>query len=387
MAKLFEPLDIGPITVPNRIAVAPMCQYSAWDGCASDWHAHHWPTLAMSGAGLVMIEMTDVERRGRITHGCLGLYSDDNERAFARTLAAARAVALPGVKFGVQIAHAGRKGSTRKPWDGGTPLQAGEDPWTTASASAIPFNDGWPEPEPLSPADLEKLAQAFAATARRAERAGIDLIELHMAHGYLLHQFLSPIANRRSDAYGDPMAFPLMVAAAVKAAVSDRVALGARITGSDWSEEGIKPADAVRLARELERAGFHYVDVTSGGIHPRITVPVKPGYQVPFAEEVKRSAGLVTRAVGLIVDAAQAEEIVASGRADQVAIGRGLLDNPRWGWHAAEKLGVKLDLPPQYVRAGKPVWPGARWSAAIAESRSKRPRPQRATWASRPIRA
>ena len=180
-----------------------------------------------------------------------------------------------------------------------------------------------------------------------------------MAHGYLLHQFLSPIANRRDDAYGDPMAFPLMVAAAVKAAISDRMALGARITGSDWSEEGIKPGDAVRLARELKRLGFHYIDVTSGGIHPRIAVPAKPGYQVPFAAEVKRSAGLATRAVGLIVEAAQAEDVIASGAADQVAIGRGILDNPRWGWHAAEQLGVKLDLPPQYARAGKNVWPGA----------------------------
>ncbi len=361
MPKLFDPLDIGPITVPNRIAVAPMCQYSAWDGCASDWHQHHWSTLGMSGAGLVMIEMTDVERHGRITHGCLGLYSDDNERAFARVLASARAFALPGVKFGVQIAHSGRKGSTRKPWEGGTPLQAGEDPWTTRAPSSIPFNDGWPEPEMLSAEAVERLAQAFGATAARAERAGVDLIELHMAHGYLLHAFLSPIANRRNDAFGgdDRMAFPLMAAAAVKAAVSDRIALGARITGSDWSDEGIKPEEAVRLALELKRLGFHYVDVTSGGIHPRISIPVKPGYQVPFAEKVKSEAGLVTRAVGLIVEPAQAEAIVASGAADQVAIGRGILDNPRWGWHAAERLGAKLDLPPQYARAGAGGWPGA----------------------------
>jgi 2,4-dienoyl-CoA reductase-like NADH-dependent reductase (Old Yellow Enzyme family) len=361
MAKLLEPLDIGPVRVPNRIAVAPMCQYSAQDGCASDWHRQHWPMLAMSGAGLVMIEATHVARRGRITHGCVGLYSDDNERTFASNLAAARAVALPGVKFGVQIAHSGRKGSSRRPWEGGTALQAGEDPWTTVAPSPIPFNDGWHTPEELSPADIDELVKAFAATAARAVRAGADLIELHMAHGYLLHEFLSPIANKRGDSYGaDRFAFPLMAAAAVKAALPERIAIGARITGSDWSDEGLTPDDAVRLAQELKRLGLHYVDVSSGGIHPRITVPVKPGYQAPFAEKVKQEAGLVTRAVGLIADPAQAEEIVASGAADQVAIGRGILDNPRWGWHAAERLGAKLDLPPQYARAASAVWPGSR---------------------------
>jgi 2,4-dienoyl-CoA reductase-like NADH-dependent reductase (Old Yellow Enzyme family) len=361
MAKLFEALDIGPIRVPNRIAVAPMCQYSAQDGAAADWHAHHWPTLGMSGAGLVMIEMTDVERRGRITHGCLGLYSDDNERAFARTLAAARAAALPGVKFGVQIAHAGRKGSSQRPWEGGQPLGPKEDPWTLSAPSAIAFNDGWPEPEALAAEAIEALVVRFGEAAARAERAGVDLIELHMAHGYLLHQFLSPIANHRQDGFGaaDRMRFPLMAAAAVKAAASGRIALGARITGSDWSEDGIKPADAVTLALELKRLGFHYVDVTSGAIHPKIAVPAKPGFQVPLAEEVRRGAGLVTRAVGLIADPHQAEAILASGAADQVAIGRGILDDPRWGWHAAEALGVKPELPPQYARAAASVWAGA----------------------------
>ncbi len=361
MTHLFTPLDIGPIQVPNRIAVAPMCQYSAQDGSAADWHQHHWSTLAMSGAGLVMIEMTDVERRGRITHGCLGLYSDDNERAFAQKLAVARAVALPGTKFGVQIAHAGRKGSARRPWEGGTQLGPDEDPWTTSAPSPIAFNDGWREPEELSAGDLDRLVQAFGRTAVRAERAGIDLIELHMAHGYLLHQFLSPLANQRKDAYGgaDLLRFPLMVAEAVRSAASARIALGARITGSDWFDGGIEPAQAVTLALELKRVGFHYVDVTSGGIDPKIPVPAKPSYQVPFAEEVRRGSGLVTRAVGLIADPLQAEAILAAGAADQVAIGRGMLDNPRWGWHAAEAFGVKLDIPPQYARAAPAIWPGA----------------------------
>lgn len=360
LPKLFDPLVIGPIEAPNRIAVAPMCQYSAQDGSASDWHRQHWSTLAMSGAGLVMIEMTDVERRGRITHGCLGLYSDNNERAFAGALAAARAVALPGVRFGVQIAHSGRKGSSRRPWEGGAPLAAGEDAWSTCSASAIPFGEGWPEPHALSEAEIDGLVSRFAAAAARAERAGIDLIELHMAHGYLLHQFLSPISNRRRDRFGAAeMRFPLMVAEAVKGAVSGRIALGARITGIDWSEEGLQLDDAVRLGLALKSAGFHYVDVSSGGIHSGIRVPVGPAYQVPFAEKVRRESGLVTRAVGLIVDPRQAEDIVAAGAADQVAIGRAMLDDPRWGWRAARELGVSLPLPPQYARAAPEVWPGA----------------------------
>ena len=361
MARLFEPLEIGPITAPNRIAVAPMCMYSAQDGAAGDWHLHHWPTLAMSGAGLVMIEATAVERRGRITHGCVGLYTDENEHSFARALAAARAAALPGVKFGVQIAHAGRKGSARKPWQGGAALGPGEDPWTAVGPSPLPFNEGWPAPHELEADEIAALAGQFAQAARRAERAGVDLIELHMAHGYLLHSFLSPLSNRRADRYGsDRFAFPLEVVEAVRAAVSGRVALGARITGSDWTAEGIQPADCVALAGELKRLGLHYVDVSSGGVDPRIAISASPGYQVPFARQVREATGLVTRAVGLILDGPQAEEIIASGAADQVAIGRGMLDDPRWGWRAASALGVELPLPPPYARVARKLWSGHR---------------------------
>src|SRR5215217_2273020 len=217
--RLFEPLDIGPVRTPNRIAISPMCQYSAHDGCASDWHLQHLPMLAMSGAGLVMVEMTDVERHGRITHGCLGLYDDDNERALARALAAARAVALPGTRFGIQIAHAGRKGSARKPWEGGQALGPDEEPWPTVAPSPIPFDEGWPVPAELDSKRIARIRTAFAEATRRAVRIGFDVIELHMAHGYLLHQFLSPLANQRTDEWGQVLRFPLAIAEAIAAEV------------------------------------------------------------------------------------------------------------------------------------------------------------------------
>jgi 2,4-dienoyl-CoA reductase-like NADH-dependent reductase (Old Yellow Enzyme family) len=224
MPKLFDPIDLGPVRVPNRIAIAPMCQYSAHDSCASDWHLQHLPMLSMSGAGLVMVEMTDVERHGRITHGCRGLYSDDNERALARALAAAKAVALPGTRFGIQIAHAGRKGSAHKPWEGGAALGRDHDPWPTVAPSSIPFHDGWPTPMELCQERLNLIKTAFAEATRRAVRIGFDVIELHMAHGYLVHQFLSPLANKRDDEWGKFLHFPLAVAEAVASEIPNDVA-------------------------------------------------------------------------------------------------------------------------------------------------------------------
>lgn len=307
-----------------------------------------------------MVEMTDVERHGRITHGCLGLYTDENERALARALAAAKAVALPGTRFGVQIAHAGRKGSAQRPWEGGLSLGSDQDPWQTVAPSAIPFDDGWPIPEELDANGLARIKSQFVEATRRAVRVGFDVIELHMAHGYLLHQFLSPLANRRQDEWGSPMRFALAVAEAAAAEVPDGIVWGARLTASDWVEGGIKPADAIELAGALAELGAAYVDVTSGGITPKIRVAVSPGYQVPFAAEIKRAVPqLVVRAVGMIVTAAQAEAVVESGQADQVAIARAVLDDPRWGWHAAEALGVEIRRPPQYQRAAPSLWPGA----------------------------
>jgi 2,4-dienoyl-CoA reductase-like NADH-dependent reductase (Old Yellow Enzyme family) len=363
MSHLFSPLDVGPLRLANRIVVAPMCQYSADDGCMNDWHLQHLMTLAMSGAGLVVVEATAVERLGRITHGCVGLYSDANERAMRRVIDAARAVAVPGTRFGIQIGHAGRKASAERPWEGGGPLKDNADPWATVAASAIPFDDGWHMPKPLDAQDKVRIAAAFVAAAERAVRIGFDAIELHMAHGYLLHNVMSPVSNRRTDGFGgsrdNRFAWPLSIAGVVKAAVPAHVAVGARITGQDWVDDGLQIDDAVALATELKEAGLEFVCVSSGGIHPKVRVAVKPGYQVPFAKAVKEGSGIVTRAVGLIGTAKQAEEIVAGEAADLVAVGRGMLDNPRWGWHAAEELGVEIPYPPQYARTAKKLWPGA----------------------------
>ncbi|MFN3854360.1 MAG: NADH:flavin oxidoreductase/NADH oxidase [Phreatobacter sp.] len=363
MSQLFTPFDIGPVRLPNRIVVAPMCQYSADDGCMNDWHLQHLMTLAMSGAGLVVVEATAVERPGRITHGCVGLYSDANERAAKRVLDAARAVALPGTRFGIQIGHAGRKGSSERPWEGGGPLKDNADPWGTVAASAIPFDEGWHTPRELNAQDKVRIGAAFVAAAERAVRAGFDAIELHMAHGYLLHNVMSPVSNKRTDGFGgsrdNRFAWPLSIAAAVRAAVPAHVAVGARITGQDWTDDGLQVEDAVALASELKGLGLDFVCVSSGGIHPRVRIAVKPGYQVPFAEAVKTGTGIATRAVGMIGTPKQAEEIIASGAADMVALARGFLDNPRWGWHAAEELGAELAFPPQYARVARKVWPGA----------------------------
>jgi 2,4-dienoyl-CoA reductase-like NADH-dependent reductase (Old Yellow Enzyme family) len=360
---LFSPLDIGQVRVPNRIAVAPMCQYSAHDGCASDWHLHHLMTLAVSGAGLVMLEATAVERTGRITHGCLGLYNDENQRALEHALQAARSVAIPGTRFGIQLSHAGRKGSAQRPWEGGAALSAAEDPWTTEAPSARPHDAGWHTPKEMDEAGIERIVESFVKSAQRAERLGFDVVELHMAHGYLLHQFHSPLSNQRSDRWGGSasgrIALPLKVAQAVRGTLSSHVALGARITGTDWDDDGLTVEDAVELARMLHCVGLVYVDVTSGGIPTKTPIAVGLGYQVPLAQKVRSQTRMLVRAVGLILDPRQANEIIESGSADQVAIGRGILDNPRWAWHAADALGADLPRPPQYDRARPSAWPGA----------------------------
>ncbi len=360
---LFAPLALGPVELPNRIAVAPMCQYSAADGCAGDWHLQHWCTLGMSGAGLVMVEASGVERRGRITHGCLGLYSDDCEASIARALAVARRVAGPA-KFGIQLAHAGRKASSQLPWDGGGALPAHQDSWPTVSASVLPFDAGWHLPQALDADGLAHVVDAFAAAAHRAVRIGFDVIELHSAHGYLLHQFLSPLSNRRDDDYGGPLAnrmrFPLRVLAAVREAVPAGTALGMRISATDWVEGGWNEHDSISLLSAAKGLGLDYVCVSSAGITARADIPLGPGYQVPAAERIRRETGLLTRAVGLITSPRQAEAIVAEGRADQVALARAFLDDPRWGWHAADALGAEVTYPPQYARARLASWRAAR---------------------------
>jgi len=366
--NLFSPLDIGGVTLPNRIAAAPMCQYSADDGSMTDWHLMHLGSLAASGVGLQMVEATGVTREGRISHGCTGLYSDSNEAAMKRVVDFCRRVSKSPI--GVQLAHAGRKGSAQAPWAGGRALGAGASPWQTVSASALPFDGDWHTPRELSVAELRGLVDAFVASAARARRAGFQVIELHSAHGYLLHQFLSPISNRRSDAYGgsleNRMRFPLEVARALREAWPRELALGARITGSDWMEGGFEIAETIAYAKELKAIGLDFLCITSGGVAAAQRIKVVPGYQVPFAAAVKKAVpGIAVRAVGMIADAQQAEDILAAGQADWIAIARGLLDDPRWAWHAAERLGVKLDYPPQYARSHPAVWPGSKLARPV----------------------
>jgi 2,4-dienoyl-CoA reductase-like NADH-dependent reductase (Old Yellow Enzyme family) len=357
-SKLFAPIQLGGVTLPNRIVVSPMCQYSADDGAMNDWHLIHLGSLACSGAGLLMMEVPGVTREGRISHGCTGLYTERNEAAMRRVLEACRRITRHPI--GTQIGHAGRKASVHPPFLGGKPLAAHESPWETLAPSALPFAEGWHTPREMSRDDLRALVDAFADAAGRARRIGHDVLEVHSAHGYLLHQFLSPLANRRSDGYGaQRMKLPLEVAAAVREVWPRSRALGARISGSDWAEGGLGPQDAVAYARELKRIGFDYVCVSSGGIVPWAKIPVAPGYQVAFGAQVKREVPIAVRSVGMIFEPEQAEEIVASGKADMVALARGFLDDPRWVWHAAQRLGVKIEYPPQYARSHPAAWPGA----------------------------
>ena len=356
--ELFTPIDLGGITLPNRVVVSPMCQYSADDGSMTDWHTVHVGTFACSGAGLFVVEKTNVTREGRITHGCTGLYSDHNEQAMARVVQTYRGITRNPI--GVQIGHAGRKASTHPPFAGGKALAAHESSWQTVAPSPIPFGEGWHTPHELSTKELSDLKDAFVKSAERARRIGFDLVELHSAHGYLLQQFLSPLANQRKDDYGkNRMKFPLEVAAAVREAWPKERALGARINATDWVDGGWQPEDAVAYARELKRIGLDFVCVSSGATVPYAKIPVAPGYQVGFAEKIRSSAAIPVRAVGMIADPDHAEQIVASGKADMVAMARAFLDNPRWVWHAAERFGVKLDYPPQYARSRPDVWPGA----------------------------
>lgn len=371
-AKLFTPLQLGGITLPNRVVVSPMCQYSAADGAMGDWHLAHLGTYAASGAGLFIIEATGVTREGRISNYCTGLYHDFNEAAMRRAVDLYRGITKSPI--GVQLAHAGRKGSAQQPWLGGNSLGPGESPWQTVAPSALPFADGWHTPHALSEAEIRGLVDAFVASAQRARRLGLDLVELHAAHGYLLHQFLSPLSNRRTDRYGgsleNRMRAPLEIARALREAWPKERALGARITASDWAEGGFEAQDAAAFAKELKAIGFDYACVTSGGVVGYAKVKVEPGYQVGFAETVKRGAQLPVMAVGLIVDPQQAEAVLAAGRADMVALARGFLDNPRWVWHAAQHFGAAQEYPPQYRRLHPDQWPGARLVRPMANDKA-----------------
>ncbi len=354
MSALFQPWALDGLAMPNRIVIAPMCQYSAQAGSATDWHMMHLGHLALSGAGLLVVEATAVSAAGRISPADLGLYSDANEAALARVLAAIRAHSP--IPVALQLGHAGRKASSRAPWQGGrqiAPDEAGG--WDTVAPSAIPHGPGDVAPHALDAAGLEQVRQDFAAAARRAARLGIDGLELHGAHGYLLHQFLSPVANHRVDRYGgsleNRMRFPLEVFQAVRQAFPAGKPVWMRVSATDWVDGGWDVESTITFARALGELGCAAIHVSSGGVSPQQVITLAPGYQVPLARQVKAATGLPTIAVGLITEAQQAEAIVAQGDADAVALARAILFDPRWPWHAAAQLGGKVAAPKQYWRS------------------------------------
>lgn len=353
MSALFSPFSIGPVRLPNRIVIAPMCQYSAHEGEATDWHLIHLGHLALSGAGLLIIEATAVEPEGRISPADLGLWSDATEEALRKVLASVRRYAA--MPLAIQLAHAGRKASSQAPWDGGQLIPEGQGGWQTVAPSAVPHDPKEPPPVALDEVDLARLTQAFASAAQRAHRLGLDAIEIHMAHGYLLHEFLSPLSNQRQDDWGgaleNRMRFPLKVFEAVRDAVPRTMAVGVRISATDWVEGGWDLEQSVALGQALAQRGCDFIHVSSGGVSPLQKIPLGPNYQVPLAERIRAATGLPTIAVGLITEPAQAEAIVQQGQADMVALARGMLFDPRWPWHAAAELGAQVEVPRQYWRS------------------------------------
>jgi NADPH2 dehydrogenase len=357
MTHLFEPLCLGELELANRIIVSPMCQYSARGGSAAEWHKVHLGGLAIGGASLLFVEATAVSAIGRITPVCLGLYNDANETALAEVVRTVRSLAP--IRLGIQLAHAGRKGSSAAPWDGGALLAPDEGGWTTLAPSALPHAEHERAPLTMSPTDLVACRDEFVRAAGRAVSLGFDAIELHSAHGYLLHQFLSPVSNRRTDDYGgsrdNRMRFPLEVFAAVRAAVPARIPVGVRISATDWLEYTGAPSwtleDALVMAGQLRERGCAFIDVSSAGISPLQKIAVGPGYQVPFAAAIRRAVGMPTIAVGMITAARQAEEIIESGAADAVALARAMLYDPHWAWRAAAELGGVVAGPHQYWRS------------------------------------
>jgi 2,4-dienoyl-CoA reductase-like NADH-dependent reductase (Old Yellow Enzyme family) len=352
--KLFTPFRLRELALANRVVVSPMCQYSAVDGCATDWHLVHWGQMLLSGAGLMFVEATAVTAEGRITPGCLGLYDAATEQALGDRLARARRV-TPSMPVAIQLAHAGRKGSSQAPWDGGQLIAPGQGGWVPVAPSAVPHAEHEPPPAALDGAGLDGIRDAFVVATERSLRLGIDAIELHLAHGYLLHEFLSPIANHRTDRYGGGFEgrtrFPLEVFSAVRDAWPAQRPLGVRVSATDWVDGGWTLDETNALARELKARGCDWIDVSSGGVSPLQKIPLGPGYQVPFARAVREATGMATMAVGLITDFAQADAIVARGDADLVALARALLWDPRWPMRAAVALGGKVAAPKQYRRA------------------------------------
>lgn len=354
---LFQPLTLRDVTLRNRVVVSPMCQYSAVDGVPQDWHFAHLGRFAIGGAGAVFVEATGVLPEGRISHGDVGLWNDQQQAALTRIAAFLKS---QGATPGIQLAHAGRKASTHRPWQGRNPVTAdnalaGEPAWVTQAPSAIPFEDSWPTPQALDEAGLQRIKAAFVAAAQRADAAGFDIVEVHAAHGYLLHQFLSPLSNHRADAYGGDrearMRFPLEVVGAVRDVWPEEKPLFVRVSAIDWVEGGLTIEDTIAFATALKALEVDLVDVSSGGLvnpGPGV-IPSEPGYQVEFADAVREGAEIPTMAVGLIVDPYQAETILANEQADLVALARAHLDDPNWAQHA------KAALLPESV--GDDAWP------------------------------
>jgi 2,4-dienoyl-CoA reductase-like NADH-dependent reductase (Old Yellow Enzyme family) len=353
MTHLFSPLTIKDITLRNRIGVSPMCQYSYMDGFSNDWQLVHLGARAVGGAGLVIAEATAVEARGRITPNDVGIWLDEQIEPLARMT---RFVKSQGAVPGIQIAHAGRKASTMRPWDGGKPIPTGDAKgWQVVAPSPLAFNDGFPVPQPLTIAEIHEIQQKFVQASQRALEAGFEWLEIHAAHGYLLHEFYSPLSNQRKDEYGgsfeNRIRFLVETMQAVRKVWPERLPLTARISGTDWVEDGWDVAQSVELAKRLKQEGLDLIDCSSAGNVPHADIPVKPGYQVPIAESVRKEAGILTAAVGLITEPRQADEIIRSGKADMVLLARESLRDPNWPIRAAQELGQPLPVPPQYIRA------------------------------------
>jgi 2,4-dienoyl-CoA reductase-like NADH-dependent reductase (Old Yellow Enzyme family) len=356
-AHLFTPYRVGGLELANRIVIAPMCQYSADEGCATDWHLIHLGHLALSGAALLTIEATAVVPEGRISPQDLGLWSDETEAALARVLSSVRR--WSDMPVAIQLAHAGRKASTRVPWEGPAQIPPGAPGgWQTVAPSALPFAQGENAPIALDRQGLARVRDGFADAAVRSARLGIDAVQIHSAHGYLLHQFLSPLSNRRKDEYGgsleNRMRFPLEVFDAVRAVFPSEKPVSMRVSGTDWADGGWDAEQTIAFAMALQARGCSAVHVSSGGLTPAQQIPVGPNYQVPLARSVKAATKLPTIAVGLITEFEQAEAIVATGDADLVAIARAILYNPRWPWHAAAHFGASVKAPNQYLRSQPP---------------------------------
>lgn len=353
MSQLFTPITLGQIPLSNRIAIAPMCQYSASEGKAGTWHTIHYGHLALGGAGLMIMEAAAVASAGRITPYCLGLWNDETAATLQPAIQAAKAHS--DTVIGIQLAHAGRKASVNKPWLGGKFLSAAEGGWQTVAPSAIAYNSQSGTPLALTVEQIDRIKQDFVAAAQRAVALGIDLVELHAAHGYLLHQFLSPLSNHRHDQYGgsleNRMRFLLETFAAVREALPSGKAVGVRISATDWVAGGWDIEEAIVLAKTLHNMGCDYIHVSSGGLSDQQQMIVGPGYQVGFAEKIRHATGMLTMAVGLITEPEHAESIILSGQADMVALARVILYDPRWPWHAAAQLGDKVTAPPQYWRS------------------------------------